>query len=307
MKKNDIPIEKIISRVKHLEIRARKLVEDTLSSEYHSVFKGRGIEFNEVRNYLPGDDVRDIDWNVTARMAEPYIKTYIEERQLTVVFAVDVSASSFFGSVKSKREMMAEIVALLGFASFFNNDRAGLVLFSQDIERVVPAQKNYSHLLRIVRDSWYFTASKKGTNLSRSFQSITKLLKKKAIIFVLSDFLDGGYEKSLMALSRKHEVIPIVVHDGMEENFETVSGSQPGAKTDLLGRIPVLIDVEDMEQENVRTIDARMDELTEIGKFRQYYRGCFKKLNLDYSEVNNRSDYFRTIETLLKKRMKKGR
>lgn len=301
MKKNEIPIEKIISRVKHLEIRARKLVEDTLTSEYHSVFKGRGIEFNEVRNYQPGDDVRDIDWNVTARMAEPYIKTYIEERQLTVIFAVDVSASSFFGSVKSKREMMAEIVAMLGFASFFNNDRAGLVLFSQDIEKVVPPQKNYSHLLRIIRDSWYFTAGKKGTSLSRSLMSISSLLKKKAIIFILSDFLDGGYEKSLLALSRKHEVIPVVVHDGMEEDFDLKPGKN------MLGKIPVLLEVEDMELNSVRTIDARMDELTEIDKFRRYYRSCFKKLGLDYTEVNNQSDYYRTIETLLRKRMKKGR
>lgn len=307
MKKNDIPIEKIISRVKHLEIRARKLVADTLTSEYHSVFKGRGIEFNEVRNYFPGDDVRDIDWNVTARMAEPYIKTYIEERQLTVIFAVDVSASSFFGSVKSKREMMAEIVAMLGFASFFNNDRAGLVLFSQDIEKVVPPQKNYSHLLRIIRDSWYFTAEKRGTDISRSLSSISSLLKKKAIIFILSDFLDSGYEKSLMALSRKHEVIPIVVHDGMEEDFDLRAGQPQDNKKDFLGKIPVLFDVEDMEQNSVRTIDVRMGELGEIDKFRRYYRGCFKKLNLDYSEVNNQSDYFRTIEMLLRKRMKKGR
>lgn len=305
MKQNQIPIEKIISRVKHLEIRARKLVQDTLSSEYHSVFKGRGIEFNEVRNYMPGDDVRDIDWNVTARMREPYVKTYIEERQLTVIFAVDVSASSFFGSVKSKREMMAEIVALLGFASFFNNDRAGLVLFSQDVEKVIPPQKNYSHLLRIIRDTWYYEAGKRGTDIGTSLSSISSLLKKKAIVFILSDFLDGGYEKSLLALSRKHEVIPVVVHDGMEENFETGLKRDQGGK--FLGKLPVLFDVEDMELQNVRTIDVRLEDLSDMDRIRRYYQACFRKLGLDYSEVNNRSDYFRTIETLLRKRMKKNR
>ncbi len=274
MKEQEIPIQQIISRVKHLEIRARKLVQDTLSSEYHSVFKGRGIEFNEVRNYLPEDDVRDIDWNVTARMIEPYIKTYIEERQLTVIFAVDISASSFFGSGKSKREMMAEVTALLGFASFFNNDRAGLILFSQDIEKVIPPLKNYSHLLRIIRDSWYYEAVNRGTSLSRSFLSIYSMLKKKAIIFILSDFLDAGYDKALLGLSRKHEIIPVVVMDSLEERIDI----EPLKKEGVLSKIPVLFDIEDIETNSVRTVDMSLHKYTEIHKYQDYYRRLFKKL-----------------------------
>lgn len=296
MKPSEIPIQQIISRVKHLEIRARKLVTDTLSSEYHSVFRGRGIEFHEVRNYTPEDDVRDIDWNVTARMREPYIKTYIEERQLTVIFAVDVSASSAFGGLKSKREMMAEIVALLGFASFFNNDRAGLVLFTRDIEKIVPPRKNYSHLLRIIRDTWYAEPRERGTSLSVSLRNIRRMLKKKAIIFLLSDFLDTDYERELLALSRKHEVIPIVVHDGLETGLALPPGVFRGP--------PVLFDLEDMETGAVRTLQVTESADSELKNLRLYYRSVFKKMGLDHTEADNQSDYFRTIELLLRRRLK---
>lgn len=288
----EIPINQIISRVKHLEIRARKLVQDTLQSDYHSVFKGRGIEFDEVRDYFPGDDVRDIDWNVTARMGQPYIKTYIEERQLTVVFAVDISGSTFFGSQVSKRRIMAEIVALLGFASFFNNDRAGLALFSTDLEKVVPPKKNNSHLLRIIRDTWYFIPEYRGTNLSVSLKGISNMLKKKAIIFLLSDFLDTNYDKALLGLAKKHEVIPIVVHDSMEDRVDI----------DLPNNMPVLIDIEDIELNTTRTIDLAVHQNSEIEKYRNYYRRIFKKLGLDYVEVNEKIDYFKQIELMLRRR-----
>jgi uncharacterized protein (DUF58 family) len=299
----DTSIQQIISRVKHLEIRARKLVEDSLSSEYHSVFKGRGIEFNEVRNYLPEDDVRDIDWNVTARMNEPYIKTYIEERQLTVIFAVDVSASSYFGSGKSKREVMAEVAALLGFASFFNHDKAGLFLFSDDVEKAISPRRDYSHLLRIIRDVWYYEPLKRSTNLESSFRNMLNMLKKKAIIFILSDFLDTNYEKPLLGLSRKHEVIPIVVHDSMEQHLRRPS--LKGWRNNIWKTLPILADLEDMELKTTETISLSGKTASEIYRFQNYYRKLFKKLGLDYAEINNQIDYFKTIELLLRKRMKK--
>lgn len=301
MKNNlEIPIQQILSRVKHLEIRARKLVQDTLSSEYHSVFKGRGIELHEVRNYYPEDDVRDIDWNVTARMNEPYVKTYIEERQLTVLFAVDISSSSYFGTKKSKREIMAEISALLGFASFFNNDRAGLILFSEDIERFIPPAKNYSHLLRIIRDIWYFEAKKRGTNLNQSFNSIYHILKKKAIIFILSDFIDTGYEKPLLGLSNRHEVIPIVIHDTFEKEIK-IPFSDFIRKLNL----PVLFEFEDIESGQIKTVEYKKFQTTEINRIKKYYRNLFAKYGLDYTEVDESTDYFKKIELLLRKRMKK--
>jgi len=301
MKNNsEIPIQQILSKVKHLEIRARKLVQDTLSSEYHSVFKGRGIELHEVRNYYPEDDVRDIDWNVTARMNEPYVKTYIEERQLTVLFAVDISSSCYFGRKKSKREIMAEISALLGFASFFNNDRSGLILFSEDIEKFIPPAKNYSHLLRIIRDVWYYEAKNRGTNLNKSFSSIYHLLKKKAIIFILSDFIDTGYEKPLLGLSNRHEVIPIVIHDTLEEEIKF---SIPHFIHKL--KLPVLLEFEDIEAGQIKTIEYQKSYETEIQKIKKYYRDIFKKYGLAYTEVDESTDYFKKIELLLRRRMKK--
>jgi uncharacterized protein (DUF58 family) len=294
MEKSDIPINEIISRVKHLEIRARKLVEDALQSEYHSVFKGRGIEFNEVRNYFPGDDIRDIDWNVTARMGEPFIKTYIEERELTVIFACDISGSSFFGSNISKRQIMAEVTALLGFASFFNNDKAGLVLFSTDIEKVVPPAKNHSHLLRIIRDTWHYIPENRGTDLNKSLTRLNNILKRKTIIFLISDFLDTGYEKPLSGLSKKHEVIPIVVQDTMEE----------GININLKSALPILVDIEDIELRETRTIDLSSHNKTDIGRFKRYYRLLFSKLSLDFAEINNKMNYYREIELLLRKRAK---
>lgn len=291
-----LPIKEIMARVKHLEIRARKLVQESLQSEYHSVFKGRGVEFNEVRNYFPGDDVRDIDWNVTARMREPYLKTYIEERELSVVFAVDISLSGAFGGRKSKREMMAEIASLLGFAAHFNNDRVSLCLFSSDIESVIPPRRDYSHVLRIIRDIWVRRPGLSGTSLERSFRSLSSLLKKRAIIFILSDFLDAGYEKALASLARRHEVIPIVVSDSLEEEW-----ADPVVPPWLSGPC-VLADIEDLETGQSRTLDLDLQSVTELDRYRSVYRNLFKKLGLDYAEVSEKIDYFRTMEMLLRKR-----
>ncbi|MCX7820541.1 MAG: DUF58 domain-containing protein [Brevinematales bacterium] len=298
----NLPIEQIISQVKHIEIKAKKLIEDNLISNYHSIFKGKGIEFNETRNYLPGDDIRDIDWNVTARMNEPYIKTYIEERQLTVIFAVDTSASNYFGILKSKRQRIAEIVAFLGFASFFNNDKCGLILFSNDIEKYVPARKNYSHLLRIIRDSWYFEGENKSTSLSKSLKSIFDLLKKKAVIFILSDFLDSGYENALLSLSKKHDVIPIVIRDNFEENIELKNIEIP-----FIQKMNILFDIKDSETDYKDTIKIDFPEYkTRISNYREYYKKIFKKLSLDFTETYT-DENFKPIELMLRKRLFKLR
>jgi len=293
----DIPIQQIVSQVKHLEIKARKLIEDTLISEYHSIFKGKGIEFHEVRNYEPGDDIRDIDWNVTARMKEPFVKTYIEERQLTVIFAVDVSLSNSFGIIKSKRQRIAEIVAFLSFISFFNNDKCGLVLFSNDVEKYIPAKRDYSHLLRIIRDSWYFEGKSKITLLSKSFKSIYDIFKKKAVIFILSDFLDTGYEKSLLTLSRKHDVIPIVVHDDFEKVINL------NLKNKIYENFNFLVELQDAETGQIGTFGVHLGEIeTKINKYREYYSKVFNKLRLDFLETSTSQD-FKPIEILLRKRL----
>ncbi len=302
MNREAIPIETIVSQVKHIEIRARKLIEDRLINNYHSIFKGKGIEFNESRNYLPGDDIRDIDWNVTARMNEPYIKTYIEERQLTVIFAVDISSSTSFGISKSKRQKFAEIVAFLGFTSFFNNDKCGLILFSNDIEKYIPAKRDYSHLLRIIRDSWHYVGKNKATSLTRSFKSIFDLLKKKSVIFVISDFLDSGYEKSLLSLSKKHDVIPIVVRDFYEEkiNFSEI-------KFPFINKLNFLLDIKDSETEYKDIIKFSFPYYqTKIDKYKEYYEKIFKKYSLDFAELYTDED-FKPLELMLKRRLYKLR
>ncbi len=302
MTESNLPIEQIISQVKHIEIKAKKLIEDTMISNYHSIFKGKGIEFNETRNYFPGDDIRDIDWNVTARMNEPYIKTYIEERQLNVIFAVDVSGSNYFGVLKSKRQRIAEIVAFLGFISFFNNDKSGLILFSNDIEKYIPTRKNYSHLLRIIRDSWYFEGKSKSTSLSKSLRSIFDLLKKKAVIFIISDFLDSGYENILLSLSKKHDVIPIVVKDNFEEKIDCYNINIP-----FIEKMNFLFEVKDSETDYKDLIKINFPEYrTRIANYREYYTKIFKKLSLDYIETYTDED-FRPVELMLRKRLFKLR
>ena len=299
MAEQGISIQQIISHVKHLEIKARKLIEDTLISEYHSVFKGKGVEFYETRQYEIGDDIRDIDWNVTARMNEPYVKTYIEERQLSVIFAVDVSSSTYFGTQKSKRQRMAEVVALLGFTSFFNNDRAGLVLFSKEIEKYIPPKKNYSHLLRIIRDTWYYQPIYKTTSLSGSLKKINELFKKRVVIFLISDFLDSGYEKQLISIAKKHDLIPVVIHDKFEEEI-ILSGKSK--KIEFLKRLPVFLEFEDSELNLCDSVFYTGDYVTGLTKYREYYINLFKKFQLDFVQLYT-DDNFKPIEIMLKKRM----
>ena len=285
----NISISEIVAQTKHLEIKARKMVNSSLQSDYKSSFKGRGMEFDEVRAYTPGDSIRDIDWNVTARMNEPFVKTFIEERELQTYFIVDISASGDFGSIKSKRHIMAEIAALLGFTSFFANDKTGLILVSDQIEKIVPPMHNYSHILRIIRDVFYYPSSSKATNLDNVFRKANHLIKKKAIIFVLSDFFDNSYEHALGTLSKKHEIIPIVIKDPIESNFTSPYS------------FPVIAELEDMEsgQTILRTLSKK--SITDSESFTDQYKRIFRKLGLEHAEIDASSDYLRIIDKLLRK------
>ena len=285
----NISISEIVAQTKHLEIKARKMVNSSLQNDYKSSFKGRGMEFDEVRAYTPGDSVRDIDWNVTARMNEPFVKTFIEERELQTYFIVDISASGDFGSIKSKRHIMAEITALLGFTSFFANDKTGLILVSDQIEKIVPPIRNYSHILRIIRDVFYYPSSSKATNLNNVFRKANLLIKKKAIIFVLSDFFDNSYEHALGTLSKKHEIIPIVIKDPIESNFTSPYS------------FPIIAELEDMEsgQTILRTLSKK--SITDSNSFTDQYKRIFRKLGLEHAEIDASSDYLRIIDKLLRK------
>ncbi|MGL4394808.1 MAG: DUF58 domain-containing protein [Brevinema sp.] len=285
----DIPISEIVAQTKHLELKARKLVSDSLQSDYKSSFRGRGMEFDEVRAYTHGDNVRDIDWNVTARMNEPFIKTFIEERELTTYFIVDISGSTNFGQQQSKRRTMAELTALLGFTAFYANDKVGLILGSDSVEKIVKPAHNYSNILRIIRDVYYHQASSPRTNLDQLFRSAYNMIKKKAIIFVISDFIDTNYEQALANLAKKHDVIPLVVSDKLEQEFSFAS------------LLPAMAEIEDLETGETLSVSFNKTLLNTKQTVSRYQK-LFKKLSLDHAEVNAETDCLKIIDRLLRKR-----
>jgi len=207
----------IIKRIRKIEITTRSLVSELFSGEYHSMFKGQGLEFAEVREYQDGDSFRQIDWNVSARMGHPYIKKFEETRELNVLFLIDSSASTLFGTRSYlKSEYITEITAVLSFSALSNNDKVGMLLFTDEIEKYLPPRKGKKYALRILRDILYFVPKSAKTNITKAVEYIYRLIKKKSIIFVVSDFLDENYDESLKLLAKKHDVIAIRVLDKME-------------------------------------------------------------------------------------------
>ena len=214
-----IPKE-ILQKVRHIEIRTKGFVNDHFGGEYHSVFKGRGMTFSEVREYTPGDDIRMIDWNVTARSNAPFVKIFEEERELTVFLMVDVSRSGHFGTVAQfKSEMAAEIAAVLGFSAIKNKDKVGLILFSDHVEKYIAPKKDRSHILRVVREVLFHEPEGTGTSLQSGLDFLMNVAKRKAVVFLISDFLDDGYWKSLKLANKKHDMIGIRITDPAEENL----------------------------------------------------------------------------------------
>lgn len=215
--------DELISKIKGIQIKATHLANDVFAGEYQSAFKGRGLEFEEVREYQPGDDVRTIDWNVSARFDRPFVKTYRDERELTVIFMVDVSASGQFGTNrKCKSEIAAEITALLAYTALRNNDRIGLVIFSEVVEHYIPPRKGKSHIWRLIKEILTFHPTSRGTDFAGSLQFINRCIKKKAIIFLLSDFQDNQYQGQLKILSKKHDVIAISIYDAREVELPNI-------------------------------------------------------------------------------------
>ncbi len=215
----------LMATIRRIELRTRRLVNDSFAGEYHSVFKGRGMEFDEVRPYQPGDEIRTIDWNVTARTGHPYVKRYVEERELTVMLVVDASASENFGSVKRfKRELAAELTAVLAFAATTNNDKVGLLIFTDQIELYIPPRKGRKHILRLVRELLAFKPKHSGTNIKLALDSVNRLLKRKAIVFLVSDFIANpdSYRKELSITNRRHDLIAVDLSDPMEEGIANV-------------------------------------------------------------------------------------
>ncbi|NIR47834.1 DUF58 domain-containing protein [candidate division KSB1 bacterium] len=217
-----IPRE-ILKKVKRIEIQTRGLVNDVFSGEYHSVFKGRGMEFAEVREYQIGDDIRSIDWNVSARMGHPYVKVFEEERELTVMLLVDVSSSGNFGTVQQmKGEIAIEICALLAFSAIKNNDKVGLIIFTDQIEKFVPPKKGKSHVLRVLRELLYHKPQGRGTDIAMALEYLSRVTTRRAVTFLVSDFISENYQKALQIANKRHDLIAITVTDPREVELPNV-------------------------------------------------------------------------------------
>ena len=209
--------KEVLRKIRRIEITTSRLVTDFLSGQYESVFKGRGIEFDEVREYQPGDEIRAIDWNVTARMGHPFIKKFVEERQLTVMILLDASSSSSFGTTKRfKKELAAEVSAVLAFAAIQNNDRVGLIIFTDRIEKFVPPRKGLHHVLRVVREALYFSPKGKGTDIGGALRYLDSVIRRRAVTFVISDFFAKDFKKPLSIANKKHDVVAITITDPRE-------------------------------------------------------------------------------------------
>ena len=228
--------KELLKKVRKIEIKTRRLSDHIFGGEYHSTFKGRGMTFSEVRQYQFGDDVRSIDWNVTARYNEPFVKVFEEERELTMMLMVDVSGSELFGTTKQyKKEVITEISATLAFSALQNNDKVGLILFSNEVELFIPPKKGKSHVLRIIRELLEFTPKSSETNITEAFKFLTNVMKKKAIVFLLSDFIADDYDTTLRIVGNKHDVTGIRVYDEKEESMPNLGMVQmQDAETGLL-------------------------------------------------------------------------
>ncbi len=285
----------LIKRIRKLEIATRKVVADTLAGQYHSVFKGRGMAFSEVRQYQPGDEIRTIDWNVTARMNEPFVKVFTEERELTVMLLVDVSASKEFASKgQSKSEIAAEVAAQIAFSAIANNDRVGMILFSDRVEHVLPPKKGRKHVLRLVSDILSFKPQGRGTDLATGLNCLLQISKRRAVTFLISDFLVRDLEKPLRIVSRKHDLVPMVISDPLEEAFPKlglVALQDPETGEELV------VDASDpmVRGEFARLMQSGRDER----------RKLFKKLELDHVELRAGEEYAHALVRFFRMRARR--
>ncbi len=286
-----IPKE-ILKKVRKIEIKTKSIVNDILSGEYHSVFKGQGMEFSEVRSYMDGDDIRSIDWNVTARSGEPYVKKFIEERELTVMLVVDASASGDFGSVnKMKAELAAELCALLAFSAIKNSDRVGLIIFTSEVEKFIPPKKGKKHVLRVIRELLYTKPEKKGTDINEVLNYLMKVQKKKAVVFFVSDFYAENYEKTIRAASKRFDMIAVSVGDPREEEIPNIG-------------LIELFDSETGENILVDTGSASFrDSFKAEGvKRKESIEGLFRRIGVDLVTVTTETDYVEPLVRFFKKR-----
>ena len=289
-----IPAE-IIKKVRLIEIKTRHIVNNLFGGEYHSAFKGMGMEFAEVREYYPGDDVRAIDWNVTARTGKPFIKKYDEERELTVMLMIDVSASGFFGTGESlKSDVMIELASILSFSAIKNNDKVGLLLFSDQIEKFIPPQKGKWHVLRVIREMIYHKAKDQQTDISTALEHIQKVLKRKSIIFLISDFWDDSYQQAMKLIHKKHDLINIQILDKAEFIIPDVG----------------MIKLHDVENQSSMWVDTHNNQMraitfNHITNKNNILKSFCKKNKIDLISIDTSKGYVYPLEQFFNSRMKR--
>lgn len=285
----------ILKQVRQIEIKTKGLVNEVFSGEYHSVFKGRGMEFSEVREYQFGDDIRNIDWNVTARYGHPYIKIFEEERELTVMLLVDMSGSLHFGSFeKTKQRIAAELSAILAFSALKNNDKVGLILFTDQIEKFVSPRKGRSHVLRIIREVLSFKPQGNKTDLKGALEYFNHTIKKKSITFLISDFIDDGYEKIIKIIGKKHDFVSIILQDPREREIPK-SG---------------LVKMLDAETGNTRFLDTSSKVVQDffadkIKKSDAQIKDLFLRSRIDSIKIDTSKSYIKPLVDFFKVREKR--
>lgn len=283
----------LLQKVRKIEIKTRGLSSNIFAGEYHSAFKGRGMTFSEVREYQYGDDIRNIDWNVTARHNRPYIKVFEEERELTVMLMIDVSASRNFGTIsKLKKNQITEIAAVIAFSAIQNNDKIGVMFFSDKIEKFIPPKKGRTHILHIIRELIDFTPEDKQTDIEKALEYVTRSIKKRCTCFVISDFIDDhDFNHALSIANRKHDVVALRVYDPRENELPPVG-------------LVYLTDAETGEQMWVDTSDKKLRE--EYRKFawekEKELENSFKRSGVDVANIRSDEDYVRALMSLFKKR-----
>lgn len=284
-------VKEVLKRVKKIELKTKVLVDGLISGEYHSIFKGQGIEFSEVREYVPGDDVRAIDWNVTARLNAPFVKEFIEERDLTLFIVFDLSSSNEFGFKRSKKDVCYDIAASLMFAALRNNDNVGLCLFTDRVEKFVPPRKGNKHILKLLRELIYHEPKSKTTDIRTALSYLNKVIKNRSIIFIISDFLTPDFEKPLKQLKSKHDVILVDIADVHEEDLPDIGYA-------------FLEDYETGEQILVDTSDSefRMRYTELVRTSREAFLTTLKRLNVDIIRMNTSEPFYIPLQTFFKMR-----
>jgi uncharacterized protein (DUF58 family) len=290
-----IPRE-LLKKIRKIEIYTSKLVNDQLAGQYQSVFKGRGMAFSEVRQYLPGDDVRLIDWNVSARMNEPFVKLFVEEREMTVMLLVDMSASGLFGSLaQSKREVAAEVAALVAFSAIKNNDRVGLIVFTDDVELFVPPKKGKKHVLRVISEILTFEPRSARTDLRGALEYLGRIARRRSVAFLVSDFLADNWAHALRVATRKHDLVPVVIGDPMEEALPNLG----------------FVAFEDFETGQVLEFDTGGPERREyealVKRRRMERENLLKRMSVDHVNVRTDRPYVDALVAFFRARERRMR